>query len=104
MFREFGGTAKPLRGEKSTAWEGGSRVPCTIHWPGKITPRESDSFMVGYDWLKTLTAMTGIEVPKEMKHDSQDLSEMILGSDSSPRNSHIFLYSVTPCRYSPRRL
>ena len=32
-----GGTS-PFRGEKTTNWEGGYRVPCAIRWPGVIKP------------------------------------------------------------------
>ena len=32
-----GGTTM-FRGEKATNWEGGSRVPCMIRWPGVIKP------------------------------------------------------------------
>lgn len=34
--REHGGSALPLRGAKTSAWEGGFRVPCIMRAPGKI--------------------------------------------------------------------
>jgi arylsulfatase A len=44
MFREFGGVAKPLHGEKSTTWNGGDQVASIFNWPGRIKPKVSAAF------------------------------------------------------------
>src|SRR3954468_12081784 len=54
-----GGNA-PLRGQKSTLWEGGLRVPFTARWPGKIPPgRVSDEFLTTLELLPTLATAAG---------------------------------------------
>ena len=47
--------AKPFRGEKWEALEGGTRVPCIISWPGVIpVSQEINTLMTAIDWLPTL--------------------------------------------------
>ena len=35
-----GGTTASLRGAKATTFDGGSRVPAILRWPGKIPPAQ----------------------------------------------------------------
>lgn len=96
MYWELGGTAKPLRGEKSTNWEGGSRVPAIITWPGKIEPRQSDAFIVLHDLYRTLTTLAGVPLPEDLQLDSLDMADLILKDAPSPRQSHIFFTQTNP--------
>ncbi|MCH1505595.1 MAG: sulfatase-like hydrolase/transferase [Verrucomicrobiaceae bacterium] len=89
MFNEFGGVATPLRGEKSTTWEGGDRVPCIISWPGKIRPKVSREFMMNYDIYATIAGLTKSSVPEGHAIDSLDLSSMLLDGMASPRKKHL---------------
>jgi uncharacterized sulfatase len=92
MFREFGGVATPLRGEKSTTWEGGERVPCIFHWPGTIGPRVSREFIVNCDVYATLATLTGATVEEGQAIDSLDMSGVLLRGEPSPRTRHIFYF------------
>ena len=58
------GVSGPLRGEKSTTWEGGDRVPCIVSWPGKIDPAVSGQLMVNYDMYATFARLAGANVAK----------------------------------------
>jgi arylsulfatase len=50
----------PFRSEKNTDWEGLSRVPCLIRWPGRIQAGSiSNDLISGLDWLPTLVAAAG---------------------------------------------
>src|SRR6201993_4646946 len=54
-----GGTT-PFRGEKNTNWEGGSRVPAMVRWPGLVPPRtEINDIFSAEDWATTLVAAAG---------------------------------------------
>ena len=64
MFGPHGGTAKPLRGEKGTSWEGGYRVPGIFNWPGKIKPGEVDGLAANLDLYATFATLSGGEQPR----------------------------------------
>ncbi len=93
MFKEFGGSAGPLRGEKGTGWEGGPRVPAIFSWPGRIAPGTTDAFMVNLDLYATLAAITGAEPPSDYPLDALDISEVLFAGAASPRTSFLFFSS-----------
>jgi len=78
MFKEFGGTAKPLKGEKGTAWEGGGRVPCLFYWPDIFKPATNSDFIVNTDLYATLAAFAGTTVKEGEAIDSHDISNVLL--------------------------
>jgi len=56
-----GGNA-PLRGQKSTMWEGGLRVPFIVRWPGKVPAgKVTDEFLTSLELVPTLLAAAGAE-------------------------------------------
>ena len=94
MFKEFGGTAAPLRGEKSTTWEGGPRVPCIFYWPGRIKPSVSSEFMVNIDMYRTIASVTGSKVRPGEAADSLDMSEVLFHNQKSPRKNYLFIHKI----------
>lgn len=62
----FAGAAHmgPLRGAKSTTFEGGIRVPLIIRWPGHIQPGTvSQQVCVTFDLTASFLALAGADVP-----------------------------------------
>jgi arylsulfatase A-like enzyme len=50
----------PLRSGKSSIYEGGTRVPLVIIWPGHTSPgSKTDAIITGTDYYPTLLAMIG---------------------------------------------
>jgi arylsulfatase A len=94
MFKEFGGTAGPLRGEKSTTWEGGPRVPCIFYWPGRIKPSVSSAFMVNIDIYKTIASVTGSKIQPGEAVDGLDMSEVLFDNQKSPRKDYLFIHEI----------
>ena len=92
MFKEFGGVSGPLRGEKSTTWEGGDRVPCVVSWPGKIKPAVSGQLMVNYDMYATFAKLTGASIAKGQAIDSIDFSAHWLEGEPGARTRHIHYF------------
>ncbi len=93
MFREFGGFSTPLRGEKSTTWEGGERVPCILYWPGVLKPSVNEGFMMNYDWYATIASFTDSKIQKDHAVDSIDMSDALLSGNPAHRSRHVFYQS-----------
>lgn len=85
-FGNHAGSSGGLREGKGTAWDGGTRVPCFIRWPGKVEPGSICSqLLTNMDLLPTIMAATGSPLP-EKKIDGLNFLPMLKGkSDSSPR-------------------
>lgn len=84
MYDEIDGTTPtsnaPLRGGKATMFEGGTRVPCVIVWPGITTSGStSDAIIQSEDYYPTLLA--GLELPPEpgQRFDGIDLLPALQG-------------------------
>lgn len=58
------GSAGPLREGKGTAWEGGTRVPALMRWPGKIPAGTTNNdYLMTIDILPTLAGLSGAALP-----------------------------------------
>jgi arylsulfatase A-like enzyme len=80
-----GGNA-PLRGNKSTLWEGGLRVPFIARWPGKIPAgKVSDEFLTTLELMPTLAAAAGAKLPAGVTLDGYDMVPTLAGRAPSPR-------------------
>ena len=80
-----GGNA-PLKGSKSTMWEGGLRVPFIIRWPGKIPAgKVVDDFLTSLEIVPTLLSAIGASPPKDLKLDGFDMLPVLRGEKASPR-------------------
>jgi arylsulfatase len=63
-YGNHAGSAGPLREGKGTAWEGGTRVPCLMRWPGKIPAGATSSeFFMTIDLLPTIANRVGATLP-----------------------------------------
>lgn len=80
-----GGNA-PLKGSKSTMWEGGLRVPFVARWPGKLPAgRVTDEFLTSLELVPTILAATGAQAPSAVKLDGFDMLPVLRGEATSPR-------------------
>lgn len=78
--------AGPYRGGKYSAWEGGTRMPFLVSYPGTIEPGLTDALVSQVDLLASLAKITGAEVPAGHAGDSQDQSETLLGRSDQGRD------------------
>ncbi len=80
--------AGPLRGGKYSNFEGGTRVPLIVRWPGRV-PRGVSPAVVGQqDFLASFARMAGQTLPGDAGPDSVDVSDALLGKDKKGR-AHI---------------
>lgn len=81
--KDHGGHAEPLRGAKTSAWEGGFRVPAIIRAPGKVPAgKTSENMVATIDLLPTIAKISGAEVPTDRVIDGIDISEIIHGTST----------------------
>lgn len=95
MYNEVDGTTPtsnaPLRGGKATLFEGGTRVPCVIAWPGRVTPgSRSDAAIQSEDYYPTLLEGLGLEPAPGQHFDGVGILPALRG-DSLAREA-IFQY------------
>jgi arylsulfatase A len=95
-YGNHAGSAKPLREGKGTNWEGGTREPCVMRWPGHI-PAGADTWdmLMSIDLFPTIAKLVGAELPKH-KIDGQDVWPIISRQPGAknPHESYWFYYEV----------
>ena len=72
-----------LRSGKYSMFEGGTRVPFIISWPGKITPGVSDALVCQLDFMGSFSNLVGIENPS---FDSRNTLNSFLGKSEKGRD------------------
>jgi arylsulfatase A-like enzyme len=75
--------AGPLRGGKYSNFEGGTRVPFVVRWPGRIAPGVSEALVSQVDFPASFAALTGQRFDATTAPDSENLLPALLGE--SPR-------------------
>ncbi|MBK9385902.1 MAG: sulfatase-like hydrolase/transferase [Planctomycetes bacterium] len=77
--------ARPWRGVKRDAWEGGHRVPLIVRWPGRVKAgTTSDQIICLTDVMATLASITGAVLPNEAAEDSFDFLPVLEGTADAP--------------------
>ena len=86
-YGNHAGSAGPLREGKATSWEGGTRVPCVMRWPGHIPAGTSgDDMLMTIDLLPTFAALIGATLP-DHTIDGLDVLPLITGTPGA-KNPH----------------
>lgn len=89
--KDHGGSALPLRGAKTSAWEGGLRVPCIMWAPGKVPAgTSSDQVTATIDLLPTIAKLTGASLPTDRVIDGLDISDIIHGQDMTLERPYFY--------------
>lgn len=80
--------AGPWRGGKYSNFEGGTRVPLLVRWPGRVKPGISSALVGQQDFLASFARLTGQALPAEAGPDSFDVLDALLGNARKGR-AHI---------------
>lgn len=72
----------PYRGGKYQIYEGGTRVPFVIRWPGRIEPGRSAALVNQIDFVASFAALLGITLEADQGIDSRDTLAAFLGEDA----------------------
>jgi arylsulfatase A-like enzyme len=93
------GSAAPLRGMKTSVWEGGVRVPCIMRAPGRMPAGAvCDEVASTMDILPTLARLAGVKAPDDRVIDGHDLGDLLAGKPGAASPYEALFY------YQDRRL
>ncbi|SOE23206.1 Arylsulfatase A [Spirosomataceae bacterium TFI 002] len=71
-------SADPLRNGKGSIYEGGTRVPLIVIWPGKVQPGSiSNDLQQSTDFFPTFADMLGWEMPHELQFDGLSMKPIL---------------------------
>ncbi|WP_406684714.1 sulfatase [Seonamhaeicola sp. MEBiC1930] len=80
--KEHGGSAEPLRGAKTSAWDGAFKVPAVIRAPGKVSEGvEVHHVTATIDLLPTIANIAGANIPTDRVIDGVDISGLLKGKN-----------------------
>lgn len=75
-----------LRGQKTTMYEGGIRVPMIVRWPGKVASGKTNPFVWYFpDFLPTAAEVAGAKAPSGI--DGFSVLPTLLGKQQKPHES-----------------
>lgn len=77
--------AGPLRGGKYSAYEGGTRVPFIVRWPGRVKSGVSDALMSQVDFAASFAALTSQKLGAGDAPDSVNQLPALLGESKKGR-------------------
>jgi arylsulfatase A-like enzyme len=81
--------AGPYRGGKYSKFEGGTRVPFVVRWPGRVKPGTSKALVSQVDFIASFAALAGAPAPGPTAIDSRNHLPALLGDDPIGRASLI---------------
>jgi arylsulfatase A-like enzyme len=79
--------AGPLRGGKYSKFEGGTRVPFIVRWPGRVKAGVSNALVSQVDLVASFGEWLGQSVRSADAPDSEDVMAALLGRSSSARQT-----------------
>ena len=77
--------AGPYRGGKYSNFEGGTRVPLIVRWPGQVSADTSSALVCQIDLLASLAKLTGQALTRADLRDSSDVLNALLGKSKTGR-------------------
>ena len=93
-YRDFAnerlGDHKPaglFRGGKYSQFEGGTRMPLIIRWPGHVNPGVSDAIVSQVDFAASLGVLVGQKPDVSTMPDSRNVLSALLGISATGRDS-----------------
>jgi arylsulfatase A-like enzyme len=91
-----------LRGTKHQVWEGGTRTPFILRWPGRVPAGSASAQLLALnDVLATLATLVGYKLPPGVGADSLDLLQLWLGEREEPIRASVITRESGP-RYAIR--
>ena len=88
------GSSGPLREAKGSSYEGGSRVPCLVRWPGRVPAgRVNSAIFSTLDFLPTFGRLAGFTPPADRMIEGFDQTDLLLGRTETGARDHFHYFS-----------
>ncbi len=82
---------RPYRGWKATFFEGGTKIPFMMRWPGKIAPASHYAAPIShFDIFATASAAAGAPLPKDRTIDGVDVMPFVSGTNPGVPHQTLF--------------
>ena len=75
----------PFRGGKYSVFEGGTRVPMVLRWPGRVRTGDTDAIVGQVDFVASFASLVGVELEEGAAPDSFDVMDALLGRTDEGR-------------------
>jgi arylsulfatase A-like enzyme len=94
----------PLRGGKSDAWEGGTRVPFAAQWPGQL-PKGMvyDKPVLSLDIFATMAALAGVPTDSARPLDGVNLLPYLTGKNADSPHDAVYFRKFDQGAFAVRR-
>jgi arylsulfatase A-like enzyme len=79
--------AGPYRGGKYSIFDGGTKVPFIVSWPGTIKPGKSNALISQADLLSSFASLTGVQLKADDGPDSFNMINALLGKTEKGRKN-----------------
>lgn len=96
------GKNTPLKGNKSSVYEGGIRTVALATFPAKLKPQIINTAISITDWLPTFCELAGIELQTDLKTDGQSIWPQLNGTQT-PQNRTFYAVGTHGKDYSLRQ-
>ena len=94
-FIEPLGSTGGLRGHKRMLYEGGTRAPLIVRWPGKIQPGTTSNLLTAFvDFLPTAAELSGLPAPKGL--DGHSIVPTLLGKGQQTQHESLYFEIYEP--------
>ncbi|MGV3533476.1 MAG: sulfatase-like hydrolase/transferase, partial [Chthoniobacteraceae bacterium] len=93
-YGDHAGSSGIYREGKGTAWQGGTRVPCIMRWPGSIpADSEQKEMLLTIDLFPTIANVVGAKLP-EHPIDGRNILPLITGDAAArhPQDGYAFFF------------
>ena len=93
--------AGPYRGGKYSNFEGGTRVPWIVRWPGHVTRGVSSAMVSQVDLFASLSALSGQRLSPGDAPDSLDMRAALVGTSKTGRTELVEEAGAVALRQGP---
>jgi len=81
-----------MRGMKNTPWQGGTRVPFFVRWPGVYRPRNEGRLAAHIDFFPTMAEIGGARLPAGLQLDGRSLVPLLRRPDAPWPDRFLFTH------------